>query len=769
MVSDASNQVYLLGLGGMGMAPLAVYLSQSGWTVAGQDRALSEPVRSLLAAEGVDTEMWNPYAHPSGKLVVSSAVSAENHMVATARERGEEVLRRGHMLARILSGKRLMAVAGSHGKSTTTAMLASAVEKAGIDAGYLVGGFYRDQRSPARFSSHGEWVTAELDESDGTMEGFNPELTVLTNLDWDHSAHYAKEADLNEAFGRLLKRTTRGVLVLQGSDAEVLARARHGGEVRTFGARGDYGFRLRKIGVRMLELELDGLFGAKTATVAAGGQFNAANAAAALAALHWMTDGEDFAPDLLADFPGLRRRQECLYEDPEKVIWEDYAHHPTEIAALLESLRQAYPGRRLAAVFQPHRYSRTRSLGSNLAASLSRADTRWLLPVYAAAEQPECGGTLDDLLRHFSEQKLSVHVTPPGPPLLESLQAAEHRPGPGTVIFIGAGDITEQAAAYAALTIEGGDRVGAWRRYLEGRLHPDCLLEQNATLHNKTTLRVGGRAAFYAEPANLSDLRELLRGARHFGLPLYILGRGSNLLVREEGFSGLVIRFQHDAWRRVEAVEGNRLFVGAGARLKDLAGQAARLGLSGFEFMEGIPGSLGGALRMNAGAMGSWMFDVVDQVLIMTADGELQDLKRSVFSVSYRNVENLKSAIAVGAVLRSPGRGESADIRARMQEFMLTRKASQPREPSAGCIFKNPDGDSAGRLLDSLGLKGLRVGDAEVSPVHANFIVNRGAATSGDVVELIREVRRKVRDSSGVELEPEVLVLGRHGEEVLKP
>jgi UDP-N-acetylenolpyruvoylglucosamine reductase len=170
---------------------------------------------------------------------------------------------------------------------------------------------------------------------------------------------------------------------------------------------------------------------------------------------------------------------------------------------------------------------------------------------------------------------------------------------------------------------------------------------------------------------------------------------------------------------------------------------------------------------MNAGAMGGWMFDVVEEVQIMSLDGELTTLAKSAMHVDYRHCAELHQAIALGALLRPAAAADAEGINRQIDAYRRKRHESQPREPSAGCVFKNPPGTSAGRLIDECGLKGERVGDAEVSPVHANFIVNRGQASAGDVLELIRRVRARVHAATGIHLEPEVLLYGKNWEDVL--
>jgi UDP-N-acetylmuramate--alanine ligase len=281
-------------------------------------------------------------------------------------------------------------------------------------------------------------------------------------------------------------------------------------------------------------------------------------------------------------------------------------------------------------------------------------------------------------------------------------------------------------------------------------------------LATRTTLRVGGAARILAEPASEADLASVLQRTHAAGVPVIMLGRGSNLLVPDSGVDAVVISLGHPAWQRFVTEADGRVRVGAGLRLKNLCGLASKAGLVGFEFLEGIPGNVGGALRMNAGAMGGWMFDVVEEVRVMACDGAVRTYRKTEMKVDYRHCAELEAAIALEAVLR-PARvapGEDETIRRQIDAYRDKRHQSQPREPSAGCMFKNPPGDSAGRLIDAAGLKGERVGGAEVSTVHANFIINRGGATSADVITLVRRVRERVQGASGVTLEPEVLLYG---------
>ncbi len=314
------------------------------------------------------------------------------------------------------------------------------------------------------------------------------------------------------------------------------------------------------------------------------------------------------------------------------------------------------------------------------------------------------------------------------------------------------------------------DREAAWealRAELAARGGDRLRLTAREPLGPRTTMRVGGPARLFAEPADEAALQVVLAAAHARGLPVLLLGRGSNLLVPDDGVDALVVSLGGPGWQEFTPRPDGRVWVGAGLRLKNLCGLAVKAGLQGFEFMEGIPATVGGALRMNAGAMGGWMFDVVEEVHLMTLSGERRVLPRAAMAYDYRHCADLEQAVALGAFLRPRAAGDAAAIRAQLEEYQRKRQATQPREPSAGCIFKNPPGTSAGRLIDECGLKGERSGGAEVSTVHANFIVNRGGATCADVLDLVRRVRARVRAARGVELQPEVMLFGRDWKDFL--
>lgn len=274
-----------------------------------------------------------------------------------------------------------------------------------------------------------------------------------------------------------------------------------------------------------------------------------------------------------------------------------------------------------------------------------------------------------------------------------------------------------------------------------------------------TTFRIGGAAKLFLRPETEEELRALLSYCKEMELPFFLLGNGSNLLVSDKGYDGVVIQLG-DGFQGIVREE-NRLTVKAGTMLGRVAKQAAEEGLGGLEFASGIPGTIGGAIFMNAGAYGGEMKQIVSWVKVMKPDGEICILKREDLCMGYRtSIVKEKGYIVLEVGLELCERPVE-EIRRTMEELKEARKAKQPLEfPSAGSTFKRPEGYFAGKLIMDAGLCGFRVGDAQVAEKHCGFVVNRGEATAGEVMELVEKIQKKVLDEFGVKLELEVQTLG---------
>ena len=283
------------------------------------------------------------------------------------------------------------------------------------------------------------------------------------------------------------------------------------------------------------------------------------------------------------------------------------------------------------------------------------------------------------------------------------------------------------------------------------------LLDEPMSRH--TTFRVGGPADFFVTPKAKEEVRDVIRICKEAGMPYYIIGNGSNLLVSDAGYRGVIVQIYKEM--NEVKVEGDLVKAQAGALLSGIAAKALGAELSGFEFASGIPVTIGGACVMNAGAYGGEMKDVLEFVTVLTGEGKIIELGRNELELGYRtSVIAKKGYIVLGAVLKLE-RGDGEKIKTYMDELKEKRVTKQPLEyPSAGSTFKRPEGYFAGKLIEDAGLRGFQVGGAQVSEKHCGFVINRDHATAADIMELMRQVQIRVKENSGVDLEPEVKRLG---------
>lgn len=296
--------------------------------------------------------------------------------------------------------------------------------------------------------------------------------------------------------------------------------------------------------------------------------------------------------------------------------------------------------------------------------------------------------------------------------------------------------------------------VQALKNYIpEKNIH----IEEMMSAH--TTFRVGGMVDCLVEPENVEQLQNLQEYLEKKGIPMFILGNGSNLLVSDDGFRGVVIKIGNQMSKIT--VDGEKITAQAGATMAQIARAAWEHGLTGLEFAAGIPGTVGGGIVMNAGAYGGEMKHVVEQVTVLTADGAMVTFDNPSMQFGYRTSILKFEPHIVTEVVFVLKKGDKDEIKAQMDDLAAKRRDKQPLEfPSAGSTFKRPEGHFAGELIMNAGLRGYQIGGARVSDKHCGFLINAGGATASDVWALMEYVREKVKEQFGVELEPEVLTLG---------
>jgi UDP-N-acetylmuramate--alanine ligase len=432
MSSWADRRLHFIGIGGAGMSGLALVCQDLGAIVTGSDRADSSYMERLRAA-GLDPVVGHAAANlPEGvEVVISTAIWEDNPELALARERGLEVRHRGELLAELCAEKRLIAVAGTHGKTTTTAMLTWALGEIGADPAFFVGGEVPGLGPGGATANagwgEGEWVVAEADESDASFLDLKPEIAVVTNIEMDHHARWGSIGELRAAFAQFAA-NAGGVAAPAGEES--LGEGENGGRAV---------FDAASPGPAEMSLDVPGAH-------------NVLNARAALAAAALAGFEVEAAAAALSGFPGVARRLELKGERGGARVYDDYAHHPTEVRAALGALREIAPAR-LVVAFQPHLYSRTKALAEQFGAALSLADELVVLDVYPAREEPvgDLAGVSGLDVARAAADRMGGRRVVWAPGQEQARVALEARIEPGAVLVtIGAGDIFEVGEALLA-------------------------------------------------------------------------------------------------------------------------------------------------------------------------------------------------------------------------------------------------------------------------------------------------------------------------------
>ncbi|HEY2144046.1 MAG TPA: UDP-N-acetylmuramate--L-alanine ligase [Candidatus Udaeobacter sp.] len=745
------HKIHLVGVAGSGMSGLAALLLELGHEVSGSDKASTVETDRLrrLGLRFHQNHRADDASAPD-LVVFSSAIKGDNPILTSAHDSGKPAVRRAEALAAIMQGKRGIIIAGMHGKTTTSAMTAHVLREAGLHPSHYVGAEIPILGSNAHWDPRGEYFVAEGDESDGTLRCFHPEHVLILNIEEEHLDFYVDLAAIEKVFAQLIEQNTGTVFF--NADDVITARLSAGRKSAvSYGFSENAHYRGTDIDLRDFVSVFCVYFRGKRlgeAVLNVPGQHNVHNAIGVIALANELGIPFEKVAASLRKFEHARRRFEIKYASDRFLLVDDYAHHPTEIRTTLKTARSTRR-KRVLTMFQPHRFSRTKALCFKFGGAFDDADRVVVTDIYAANEEaiPGISGQTiaDEIARHghrgVSYQPRFEWVHRDVGNMLDSGDL---------VLSMGAGNIHEQLSILAA------DLVIAEK--LKAIVGEEGHVRLYESLSKHTTLRVGGPAQFWVEPRNENAFAELIRFCRRESLPLFVIGRGSNLLVRDGGILGVVVHPCGGDFDKIE-VDGNEITAAVGAKLKEVAYAGKAAGIGGLEWMEGIPGAVGGGLRMNAGAMGAQTFENVVRVRYLDSEGNPHTKSRHELNVHYRNFPLLENNFAVSAVFR----GESApadEIARKLQASQEKRRASQPIAKSAGCIFKNPQGCSAGQLIEELGLKNSGVGKARVSEVHGNFIVNDGGATAAEMLELIEKIKSVARTQRGIELETEVQIVG---------
>ncbi len=749
-------RIDLIGVAGSGMSGLASLLLALGHKVSGSDKVTTEETARL---QKLGLEFFSPHCEREvadcDMVIYSSAIRSSNVAYDAASRAGIPLVRRAEALAAIMAVKEGVVVAGTHGKTTTSALTAHVLRQGGLQPSHYVGAEIPILGANAQWDAAGTLFVAEGDESDGTLVNFHPRHSIVLNIEAEHLDHYDDLDAIKAVFARLLKQTS-GLWIYCAEDPGASAVCEGSAQAVGYGWHGNgraaYTARLTAMQPDHSEFEVF-RHGAPLghATLGIPGKHNVSNALAAIALASELGVPFEAVAQALKTFRGAKRRFQIRHRGERFTLVDDYGHHPSEIAATLATARGLNP-KRVLCLFQPHRYSRTQLLKKEFGGAFHDVDQLFVTDIYPASEKPLPGVTGETILEEVRAQSDVACVSTPT--LLEARDRLGNAIRPGDlVITLGAGNVHE-AGRCIARDLPVLERLWA---ILENHGGGQARLYEPMHLH--TTFRIGGPAQFWVQPLTIAGMAEVVRYLRGVAIPIRVIGRGSNLLVQDGGIRGAVIHPAKGEFEEV-TVSGELLTAGAGARLKKIASAARNAGLGGFEWMEGIPGNLGGAIRMNAGAMGVETFDQIVSVRFIDLDGSLKEKSVAEIEHHYRNVPEFEERLIVSATLRGTLNAPVAEIDAKLAASHHKRRSTQPVGASAGCAFKNPEVCGAGQLIDELGLKGLAVGPARVSDAHGNFIVNGGGATAKEVLGLIAQLQEQALQRRGVTLEMEVKVIG---------
>lgn len=763
MLLDKKN-IHFIGIAGIGMSAIARVLLEMGYNVSGSDLEPNDLTGHIkeMGAHVFEGHAASNVSRDVDLIVYSSSISKNNPELLEAHRRKIPVAHRAEVLGELLNRKKGIAVTGTHGKTTTTSLISIMLENSNLDPTVMIGGEVGQFKGNAKFGK-GAHLVAEADESDSSFLHFKPMYSVITNIEMEHLDHFKTLGDVRRAYRAFANNLKKGGILFYNREDPNIKEALKNfkGRTRSFGV--SRGADIYPVDIKMNEFKTSFTCVYKnkkmgTASLGIPGMHNVLNSLAAiLVGLNLGLGFEDIV-NSIKSFKGVRRRFHLRADSGGVMLIDDYAHHPTEIRAVLDACRN-WKGKRLIAIFQPHRYTRTKHLAGDFGKCFRGVDMLILTDIYAASEEPIKGVSVKNIYDRAIRSGLDDVK------MLKKEDIAGHvmklkKPG-DMILVMGAGDIKNVADKISErLKGEGGFRknhIAELRKLVKGRV----VFKEKMSPH--TSFRIGGPADIWAEPRDIKDLRRILIFAGTKRIPLFVIGSGTNLLVNDRGFKGMVIRLGAEFFNNIE-IKGNCVKAGAGFNVSRLVRICCDRSLGGIESLVGIPGTVGGAVYMNAGGSANPIYrnigEFVTSLEVIDYKGRIKRLRKGQLEFGYRR-SNLDPYIILEACLTLE-KGDAAELRSRASRFLKMKRDKQALDmPSAGCVFKNPENSqfTCGQMIDMLGLKGARMGGAEISKKHANFIVNRNGATFRDVSGLIDLIRKKVDENFKIPLELEIKII----------
>lgn len=755
---EQSKNIFFLGIKGVAMANLAVILKKMGKNVTGCDIEEEFITDKLLKNNKIDLIAgFNQGEIPKNiDLVVYSAAHSgtNNPLIIEAVKNKINIISQAKLMGELMEQfQNKIAVCGCHGKTTTSSLLVYALNKLKQKPSYLVGvPFFTDYQG-GDFQEK-KYFVVEADEYgvnppvDKTPKFhlLTPNHIIATNIDFDHPDVYKDIEETKEAFKKFFDNQKLIVNVDDKNLMEVVKNLPKENYL-TYGesTKADYQITNSKISEdeSIFEIKNVGEF-----KISLFGKHNIFNATAVIVQLLELGFKVDDIKNAIYGFMGAERRFEKIYFKNNIYLFDDYAHHPAEIAATINATRARFKNRRMIVIFQPHTYSRTKNLLDEFAQSLSLADICLVLPIFASAREnsKDFKVTSQDIVDRIKDCPYSGSKEQ----VVDKLESILKE---GDVVFtMGAGDVYKLKEKIIPL-------INSKFEIRNSKLQ----IEKDKDLTNFNTLRSKTVAEYFLEAKTREDLINGFKFAKENKLPLFILAGGSNLAIVKNKINGLVIKNSYKNLKIIKETDKDVLLsVSSGYPVSLLVNETVGKGYEGFEYHKGLPGTVGGAIYGNSKWTKplNYFGDNLEYAYLIDDRGQDRKVDRKYFEFGYDySILQKTKEILLEAVFRLK-KVNPKILQERAESAFKYRKLTQPMGvATSGCFFKNVESKSAGQMIDQAGLKNFSIGDFYVSPIHANFIINRGNGQPKDLQELVKIIKEKVKEKFGVELEEEVIII----------
>ncbi|MCX6704465.1 MAG: UDP-N-acetylmuramoyl-L-alanine--D-glutamate ligase [Candidatus Woesebacteria bacterium] len=754
------KRIHMMGVGGSGMAGIAYLAKEMGYLVTGCD---------LEESTAYSDNFYNGHSPDHLKsvdlLVVTPAVyfqKIKDPELVEGEKRGMVVTWQEFLGKYLHKGKKVICVAGTHGKSTTTAMIGKLLTDAGLDPLVNLGANYKDWNGGARFGK-GDYFVTEADEFFDNFLYYHPEIIILNNIEFDHPDYFKSEKQIFDSYKKFIGNLVGEKVLIANGDSQGIEKI-----LKEIDASG---IKIIKYSLKDKNIDL---------SLRVMGKHNVANALGVVALGKYLKIRENVIAKSLENFSGIGRRMELIADRNGIKVYDDYAHHPTAIAATLEGLRSTYPKARIWAIDEPHGFDRTKALLSKYKNVFKDADKVIIGPIFRARDAEDYKIT-PVLVAKRTGFKGAVGVYS----LDEIKRIISKKLMPGDIVLV-----------------MGAGKSYLWAREIAGVNKTNIKIQENISLKELTTFKIGGPARYYAEVKNEEDVLIIGKFIKKNNLKIFILGGGSDILIDDKGFDGIVIKY---VGNKLKIEKEEIITAEAGLSWDKLVEFSIENSLQGIECMSGIPGTVGASPVQNIGAYGQEIkdtllslraFEFKSEKFLNFSNKDCQFNYRDGFFKKPGNFQKyLITSVSLKLFINGSPKVEYESLSNYLKEkniikpslnevreavFNLRReKLENPKEfGNAGSFFKNPVVDKeipgipgypfgnkyklfAGWLIDKAGWKGKSYKGAAVSSKNAPFLINKsGKANSSDVIELAKKITKSVKEKFGVILEPEVQFIG---------